>query len=97
LIFFAYTTLLGWCYYGEKSVQYLFGDAIVVPYRALFCLLVAVGALAKLDLVWAFSDVMNGLMALPNLIALVALSGIVVHETKSYFDSEESSEVENRK
>jgi AGCS family alanine or glycine:cation symporter len=53
--------------------------------------------LAKLDLVWAFSDVMNGLMALPNLIALVALSGIVVHETKSYFDSEESSEVENRK
>jgi len=84
LIFFAYTTLLGWSYYGEKAMQYLFGTAVILPYRAVFCVLIAVGAVAELELVWTFSDVMNGLMAFPNLIALIGLSGVVASETRHY-------------
>jgi AGCS family alanine or glycine:cation symporter len=91
LILFAYSTLLGWSYYGEKAVQYLFGDFVVVPYRGLFCILIALGAELKLDLVWTFSDVMNGLMAIPNLIGLIGLSGIVVSETKAYFAADEEN------
>ncbi len=87
LIFFAYTTLLGWSYYGEKSLHYLFGSRVIMPYRAVFCVLVGVGAVAELDLVWTFSDVMNGLMAFPNLIGLVGLSGIVAEETRNYMRS----------
>jgi len=87
LIFFAYTTLLGWSYYGEKSLQFLLGDRAVTPYRAVFCVLIAVGAVAELDVVWTFSDVMNGLMAFPNLIGLLGLSGIVASETRSYLEA----------
>ena len=89
LIFFAYTTLLGWSYYGEKSLHYLLGSSVITPYRVVFCVLVGVGAVAELDLVWTFSDVMNGLMAFPNLIGLVGLSGIVAEETKSYLQGRE--------
>jgi alanine or glycine:cation symporter, AGCS family len=84
LIFFAYTTLLGWSYYGEKSLQYLFGARVILPYRAVFCVLIAVGAVAELEVVWTFSDVMNGLMAFPNLIGLIGLAGIVAAETRAY-------------
>jgi AGCS family alanine or glycine:cation symporter len=87
LMFFAYTTLLGWSYYGEKSLHYLFGDRVTMPYRAVFCVMIAVGAVAELDLVWTFSDVMNGLMAFPNLIGLLGLSGIVARETRTYLDN----------
>ncbi len=86
LIFFAYTTLLGWSYYGEKSLQYLLGDRVTTPYRRLFCIFVALGAVAELELVWTFSDVMNGLMAFPNLIGLIGLSGIVAKETRDYLN-----------
>lgn len=85
LIFFAYSTILGWSYYGEKSVEYLLGEKSVKPYRFLFVVIVFVGAIVKLDLVWTFADIMNGLMALPNLIALLGLSGIVAAETRNYF------------
>ena len=86
LVFFAYSTVLGWSYYGEKSLEYLFGARAVKPYRILFCLMVFVGAvITKVDLVWTFADIMNGLMAVPNLIGLLALSGVVVYETKKYF------------
>ncbi len=85
IIFFAYSTILGWCYYGEKSIEYLLGIKSVAPYRMLFVVAVFVGAVAKLDMVWAFADIMNGLMALPNLIGLLGLSGIVAAETKDYF------------
>jgi AGCS family alanine or glycine:cation symporter len=85
LILFAYTTLLGWSYYGEKAVEYLFGVRSVLPYRLLFCVLIAVGAVIELDLVWTFADVMNGLMALPNLVGLIGLSSVVVAETRGYF------------
>ncbi|MBE0570672.1 MAG: sodium:alanine symporter family protein [Ignavibacteriaceae bacterium] len=87
LIFFAYSTILGWSYYGEKSVEYLLGEKSVKPYRLLFVIIVFVGAIVKLDLVWTFADIMNGLMALPNLIALLGLSGMVAAETRNYFNN----------
>lgn len=88
LIFFAYSTILGWCYYGEKSVEFILGEGSILPYRWIFCIFVAVGAMLNLKLVWGIADVMNGLMAIPNLIALLALSGVVAYETRKYFDRE---------
>lgn len=82
LIFFAYSTILGWSYYGERCVSYLMGDAMVVPFRAFYTVFVMLGSLASLDLVWAVSDVFNGLMALPNLVGLLLLSGIVVQKRR---------------
>ncbi len=87
LILFAYSTILGWSYYGEKSIEYLAGSRFIFPYRILFTIFVFVGSVAQLELVWKFSDVMNGLMAVPNLIGLLGLSGIIVWETKDYFDN----------
>lgn len=92
LILFAYTTLLGWSYYGEKAIEYLAGERAVPWYRVAWCVVIVLGAVAKLDLVWTFADVMNGLMALPNLIGLLALSGVVVHETRQYFAANVSQE-----
>jgi len=85
LTLFAFSTLLGWSYYGEKSFQFLFGDKSVKPYRLVFCLVIIVGAVAELEQVWLFADIMNGLMALPNLVALLGLSGIIVAETRKHF------------
>lgn len=85
LILFGYSTVLGWSYYGEKSMEFLLGERSVVSYRILFTLMVAVGAVTKLDTVWLISDVMNGLMALPNLVGLLLLSGVVVGVTRTYF------------
>jgi len=86
LMLFAYSTILGWCYYGEKSMEYLFGKGSVKPYRIVFVLFVGVGAVAKLGLVWNLSDTFNGLMAIPNLIGLLLLTPVIVKETKSYFE-----------
>ncbi|MCG3157054.1 MAG: Amino-acid carrier protein AlsT [bacterium] len=90
LILFAYSTLLGWSYYGEKSVEYLFGVKSIKPYRVVFSIFVAVGAVAQLQLVWSLADLMNGLMAIPNLIGLLALSGVIVAETKKHFSNEKT-------
>ena len=87
IILFAYSTLLGWSYYGEKSLEFLLGAKSVKPYRIIFVIAVFFGAVAKLDVVWTFADVMNGLMAVPNLIGLLGLGGVVVAETKSYFET----------
>ncbi len=87
LILFAYSTILGWCYYGEKSVEFLVGSWAVIPYRAVFVVLVAVGAMVQLKLVWNFSDCMNGLMAFPNLVGLLLLSGVIARETRQYFEA----------
>lgn len=86
LILFAFTTILGWNYYGERCLEYLFGVKAIMPYRILFLLLIAVGAFLKLDVIWILSDIVNGLMALPNLIALLLLSGVVGVETKRYLN-----------
>ena len=83
LIFFASSTIIGWSYYGEKCFQYLFKNpSLLIVYRIVFVAVVFVGATVSLDVVWSFSDVMNGLMAVPNLIGLLGLSGVIVYETK---------------
>jgi AGCS family alanine or glycine:cation symporter len=82
---FAYSTLIGWNYYGEKAIEYLFGARSIRPYRVIFVVLVMVGCLTSLEFVWNFSDLMNGLMALPNLIALLLLSPVIKSETEHYF------------
>ena len=84
LVLFAFTTILGWNYYGERCIEYLLGVKAILPYRIGFIILVACGPFLKLEEIWVMSDIVNGLMALPNLIALVALSGVVVAETKAY-------------
>ena len=90
IILFAYSTILGWCYYGEKSIEYLFGIKAVMPYRIVYIFFVGVGSVAKLSLVWNISDALNGLMAIPNLIALLLLTPVIVAETKKYFGAGES-------
>lgn len=84
LVLFAFTTLIGWAYYGEKCIEYLFGVRAVPLYRILFTLVVIPGAVLELDIVWKISDVCNGLMAFPNLIGLCALSGVVITETRQF-------------
>ena len=88
LVFFAFTTILGWDYYSEKCVEYLVGDRPVVikGFRWLYILAVFIGPYMTVSAVWTIADIFNGLMAFPNLIALVALSGVVVNETKKYFE-----------
>ncbi|MBE0495009.1 MAG: sodium:alanine symporter family protein [Campylobacterales bacterium] len=84
-VLFAYSTILGWSYYGEKAFEFLLGERRVRLYRVLFIAGVMVGAMLKLEFVWNFSDMMNGLMAIPNLIALLMLSNVVAGETTRYF------------
>lgn len=85
IILFAYSTILGWSYYGEKCVAYLFGESAVKYYKAIFIVMIAIGANLKLGIVWTFADIANGLMAIPNLIGLIGLSGIVVAETNRFY------------
>jgi AGCS family alanine or glycine:cation symporter len=84
LILFGYSTILGWAYYGEKCMEYLFGIKIIRWYRLLFIAVLIPGAVLSLQTVWSFANIMNGLMALPNLIGLFGLSAIVISETKSF-------------
>ena len=81
---FAFTTILGWAYYGEKAAEYLFGAGITKYYRVLWVMAVMTGSVSTLTAVWSFSDVANGLMAVPNLIALLALNGVIVDETRRH-------------
>lgn len=81
---FAFTTILGWSYYGERCVEYLFGPKGIPVYRLVFLVVLFIGAVANLDLVWSFADLMNGLMAFPNLISVLLLSGVIVAETRHY-------------
>ena len=87
LIFFAYTTILGWDFYSENCLEYLVGrkKPVIIGYRCLYLLAVFIGPYMTVSAVWTIADIFNGLMALPNLIAVVALSGVVVKETKDYF------------
>lgn len=86
IILFAYSTILGWCYYGEKSMEYLFGEKAVFPYRVVFVLFVIIGATMKLEMAWTLADIFNGLMALPNLIALLLLTPVITKITREYFE-----------
>jgi len=84
LMTFAFSTILGWCYYGERAVEYLKGKRWVTIYRILFIIAVFLGSVANLAIVWNLADCMNALMAVPNLISLLCLSGIIVQETRKY-------------
>lgn len=86
-VFFAYSTLLGWSYFGEKGFEYAFGEKSVKIYRLIFLVFVMVGSVTELKLVWNFSDLANGLMAIPNLIALLLLSKVISEETNRYFNN----------
>jgi len=86
IAFFAYTTMLTWNFYGEKSWEYLFGRSVVVPYRLIFLLFVFLGSVGALELVWDVADTFNGLMAAPNLVALVLLGGVMAREKLDYFN-----------
>ena len=92
IVFFAYSTILGWSYYGEKCLEYLVGEKGVILYRVIFVSFIMVGALSGLQFIWDLADTMNGLMALPNLIGLLGLSGIVVKETKDYMEKIKAKE-----
>ncbi|HHF5434919.1 TPA: alanine/glycine:cation symporter family protein [Haemophilus influenzae] len=85
LLFFAFTTILGWCYYGERCFVYLAGIRAIKIYRLTYIILVGLGAFLHLNLIWIIADIVNGLMAFPNLIALIGLRKVVVEETKDYF------------
>ena len=74
---FGYTTLIGWAYYGEQFLEYVFGPSVILPYRWIYCGLIVVGAVSKVDLVWAWGDLMNGLQIFPNLVGVLGLSGLV--------------------
>lgn len=91
--FFAFSTLIGWAYYGERNMDRLFGHAAVMPYRVAFVAVIYVGAVQELELVWTFADIMNGLMALPNLVGLLVLSGLVVRESRAFFSRAEWREI----
>ncbi|WP_038174392.1 alanine/glycine:cation symporter family protein [Vibrio pacinii] len=91
LMFFAFTTILGWNYYGERCVVYLLGTKAVLPYKLIYVCLVASGAFLHLDMIWVIADIVNGLMAIPNLIGLIALRHVVIEETKCFFSSVSSS------
>jgi AGCS family alanine or glycine:cation symporter len=84
LLTFVFSTILGWSYYGEKAAEYLFGPRVIRPYRVLWVAAVMVGSVATLPVVWSFADIANGMMAIPNLVSLVALNGVLAAETRKY-------------
>ncbi len=84
LLTFVFSTILGWSYYGEKAAEYLLGGRAILPYRVLWVVAVMVGSVTSLRSVWSFADIANGLMAVPNLVSLIALSGVVASETRAY-------------
>lgn len=84
LILFAYTTVLGWSYYGERSAEYIFGKKAILPYKILYITVIVIAPIAALDMVWTISDILNALMAVPNLIAVLLLSKEIAKDTKYY-------------
>jgi len=88
LLFFAFTTIIGWNYYGERCTEYLFGTKAIKLYRWVFVALVGAGAFLHLDLIWIIADIVNGLMAIPNLIGLIGLRNVIAEETKLYFSTQ---------
>ena len=85
LMTFALSTAISWSYYGDRCIDYLFGQKLVLPYRIIYCVLLPVGASIELTLVWTISDIFNAMMAWPNLVGLILLSPVVVRMTKEYF------------
>ncbi len=86
LILFGYTTIIGWAYYGERCVEFLAGEKVLFGYRVAFCIFAFLGAVISFELVWPIADIMNGLMAIPNLIGIIGLTGIITTESRAFFD-----------
>jgi len=84
MVVFAFTTILGWSYYGERCAEFLWGEKVILPYRILWLCAIPVGAMGKLTMIWLLADVLNGLMAIPNLMALALLSPVVFKVSKDY-------------
>ncbi|MTI96144.1 MAG: sodium:alanine symporter family protein [Firmicutes bacterium] len=97
VILFAYTTTIVWCYYGEKCAEYLFGTKIVLPYRIVWLPFLFIGALGGLQAIWAIADTLNALMAIPNLVGLILLSGVVIKLAKEFFSTEQYKEIKPTK
>lgn len=93
LTIFAFTTILGWSFYSEKCIQFLFGVKAIMPFRLIFTIVVPIGAMAKLDFIWLLADTLNAMMALPNLVALLLLSPIVFRLTRDYFQKQKAAQV----
>ena len=96
IVTFAYSTILGWSYYGERAAEYLLGKKAILPYKVLFIAVVVCAPVLALDLVWTIADVLNAFMAIPNLIAVLLLSGVIAAETKHYLkhlDEKDESEI----
>jgi len=89
LLTFVFSTILGWSYYGEKAAEYLYGVRVIMPYRVLWVAAVMVGSVVSLPAVWSFADIANGFMAIPNLFSLIALSGVIVSETREHLWDQE--------
>ena len=87
IISFAYSTVLGWAYYGERCVEYFSGQKGLIPYRVLYIAVAAISPVISLNLVWTVADILNALMAIPNLIAVLLLSNVIVKETKKYINN----------
>ena len=86
MVAFSYSTILGWSYYGNRCVTYLFGKRAIRPYQVLYVVVAFLGAIGVGEVVWTVSDITNALMAIPNIVALLALSGVIARTTREYFD-----------
>jgi AGCS family alanine or glycine:cation symporter len=95
LITFAFSTILGWCYYGEKGLEYLLGTKSIIPYRCIYVAVAFLGTVLSLDLVWNIADALNALMTVPNLVAVLLLSGVIASETKKYLDGNHIDDTDN--
>ena len=102
IISFAYSTILGWSYYGERCIEYCLGKKALMPYRVIYVAVAAIAPIIALDLVWSVADILNAFMAVPNLVAVLLLSPVIVRETKKYIhnldlsDDEEVPTVDER-
>jgi AGCS family alanine or glycine:cation symporter len=95
LITFAFSTILGWSYYGEKGLEYLLGTKSIIPYRCIYVVVAFMGTVLSLDIVWNIADALNALMTIPNLIAVLLLSGVIVAETKKYLTGNHIDDVDS--
>ena len=96
LAMFAFSTILGWSYYGERAAEYLIGRRAILPYKLVFLAVVVFSPVLALDLVWTIADVLNALMAIPNLVAVLLLSGVIAKETRHYLanlDEKDTTEI----
>lgn len=96
LILFAASTIFAWAYYGEKCCEYVLGSRSIIPYRIVYCLIVVPGAILKMEIVWLIADIFNALMVIPNLIAVLALSGVILAESRTFLEMIKKEEAEEK-